>query len=682
MSPTGDLGTQLQRALTLIAGERTAPAVEQTAVREATRLLGAERSLLAFFDIAGHIQSVTRYRVGGMDETAATLLPEESFVQRAYEQGATVLHEPDAALPHAAVAAPCRLGERTLGALGAIYDTADARPSAAAVTTLTLLATYCASVIENARLNDYAQQELLRTQDLDEPWLSLVEAAPNDMVFIVAPDGRIIDANRTAYRMLGYTKYELLHRTIPDIVPSPSRREDQPVLRALIDDILAGRVKEFESAYITKSGRIFPAEVRVRPVEVAGQKVVVGLSRDISERKAAEAHMLQSDHLRTLGEMAAGVAHDMNNMLTAALGPIELVLATSQETPTRDMLQAARRALLDGAETVKRIQAFARQSDEAVTQAVNLLEVVRDVVEFTRPRWQTQAQQRNVCVDIVVEGADVPQIHGHAAELREALTNLVTNALDAMADGGRLTIAVERVGADVVVRLTDTGIGMPPEVMQRVFDPFFSTKRGRGSGLGLSVVYGIVKRHRGDIQLDSTPGQGTTFTLTFPVPSAEELAAAPAAAPPPERVERPAIAGPRARRALRVLVLDDQPPVAAVLQWILELDNQQHDVAVFTRASDALAALGDQRFDLICTDINMPDMSGWEFARLAKAHDPTVPIAIVTGWNEAYSAEELERRGADFLLRKPYQVSDVQRIIDQVQSQALQLSRRAPHDVC
>lgn len=663
MSLTGELGARLQRSLILIAGERTAPAVERAAVREAARLLGAERSLLAFFDITGDIQSVTRYHVGRLSETADALLPEEAFVRRAYEESTTVFHQADELLPRAAVAVPCRLGERALGALGVICGPGEVGPGQEAATALTLLATFCAAIVENARLNDYAQQELLRTQDLGEPWLSLVDATPNDMVFIVSPDGRLIDVNRTACRMLGYTKYELIHRSIPDIVPSPSRGEDQPVLAALIADILAGRVTKFESAYITKSGRIFPAEVRVRPLEVAGQKVIVGYSRDISERKAAEARMLQSDHLRMLGEMAAGVAHDMNNMLTAALGPIELVLATTQEPPTRDALQAARRALLDGAETVKRIQAFARQSEEAVTQAVDLRAVVRNVVEFTRPRWHTQAQQCGVSIDVVVQEGDVPPVRGHAAELREALTNLVANALDAMPQGGRLTIATDRVGSDVVLRVSDTGVGMPPEVMQRVFDPFFTTKGGRGSGLGLSVVYGIVKRHRGNIQVESTPGQGTTFTLTFPVLAPEDGAAASAA--PATTPEEPAVAAPRAGRRLRVLVLDDQPAVAAVLQRILERDGQ-HQVAVFTRAAEAITALRGERFDLICTDVNMPDMGGWEFARLAKEYDSTIPVAIITGWNEAYAAEDLQRRGADFLLHKPYQISDVQRIIDAV----------------
>ncbi|HUX85929.1 MAG TPA: ATP-binding protein, partial [Chloroflexota bacterium] len=412
----------------------------------------------------------------------------------------------------------------------------------------------------------------------------------------------------------------------------------------------------FESAFVTKSGRVFPIEVRIRPAGVDGEQVLIAVASDLSERKRAETQLVQAQRLHALGEMAAGVVHDINNMLTAALGPIEVILASTTDPLTQRLLQPVQQALLDGARTVRRIQAFARQNVSTQFTPIDLIALAYDVVELIRPRWQTQARQQGLAFEVEVRGESVPPILGSSSELREALINLLNNAIDAMPGGGRISITVNAVGNTVQLQVTDTGVGMPSDVLQRIFDPFFTTKGVRGSGLGLSVVYGIVARQRGQIAVESIPGQGTTFTLTFPIAAIEDtLAAAPYDTPnlPPTTLAP--------GEDLNVLVIDDQASVATVLQLMLEMDN--HRVRVCASGAEGLAALHEERFDLVCTDINMPEMNGWEMATVIKAEFPDLPVAFVTGWSESYDEHELQARGVDYVLRKPYQIHDVQELV-------------------
>jgi PAS domain S-box-containing protein len=654
---------QLQRAIAAIGAEATTATIARMAVREATLLCGASHAILAFFDLAGDLESVTRHTVGAEHDDTPVLHPHEGFVQRAFTEDQAIAEPLEPGGQQLAVAVPCRLGSRVVGALGVILSSAGRALGDEELAALLLLASTSAAFIENARLNDFAQQEILRSQDLDEPWLSRVEANPSDMVFVVDRHGRILDVNRTTCRLLGYTKYELVQRSIADVVPSPSRREDQPVLKALLEDIVAGRVTEFESAYVTKSGRVFPVDVRVQLLEADGETVIVGVCRDISERRRAEAQLVQSARLRALGEMAAGVVHDINNMLTAVLGPIEVLMASSTDPHTQRILPAVQRALLDGARTVQRIHAFARQSGSTALSEVDVAALAEEVVELTRPRWQTQARQHGVEIAVEVQSAGAPTVLGNVAELREVLLNLVGNAIDAMPKGGRIVIRVAGGDERLTLRVSDTGVGMPPEVAQRVFDPFFTTKGEKGSGLGLSVVYGIVSRHGGQIAVDSTPGQGTTFTITLP--RRREASTAPAAPAEPAATDKVQVL---ATQPLNIMVIDDQPDVATVLRLILELDG--HAVATFTRGPEALAQLGRQRFHLVCTDLNMTEMDGWEIARLVKERCPDTLVALVTGWSEHYSPQEIQERSVDFILRKPYQVNDVRQLIAAVYQRA------------
>ena len=360
----------------------------------------------------------------------------------------------------------------------------------------------------------------------------------------------------------------------------------------------------------------------------------------------------QAERLRAVGEMAAGVAHDFNNILAIILGRAELLLASTPPPPVRRALQIIVQAAQDGARTVRRIKEFTRQSPGEPREPVDIGALARDVVEMTRPRWQDQAEARGIRYHVVVEDGVVPPVLGDATDLREALTNLVFNALDAMPQGGRLTLRTVVDGPRVRCDVMDTGVGMSAELSERVFEPFFSTKTEKGSGLGLSIVYGIVTRLGGEITVESTPGVGTAFRMWLPLAGAEAMA--PSEGPPAAR----------AGRSARVLVVDDEVEVRRALVDMLELDG--HRAVECPDGMAALRALDSQTFDLVLTDLGMPGLGGWEVARAVKQRHPGTPVGLITGWGDSVDATDAARRGIDVLLAKPFERRALQEALARV----------------
>jgi CheY-like chemotaxis protein len=234
---------------------------------------------------------------------------------------------------------------------------------------------------------------------------------------------------------------------------------------------------------------------------------------------------------------------------------------------------------------------------------------------------------------------------GDGSELREAMTNLILNALDAMPEGGMLTISTALVEERVEIAVADTGLGMPAEVRDKVFDPFFTTKGPQGTGLGLSMTYGIISRHGGSIAVESEPGQGSTFRVSLPRGSDVQPQA------PPLRPETPAV------RSLRCLVVDDEPPVRAVIADILE--SAGHTVVQLGDGGEAISRFAAERFDLVVTDLAMPRVSGWQVARAVKQTAPNVPVFLVTGFGVELTADERRAHGVDLVLVKPLQIQEI-----------------------
>ena len=366
--------------------------------------------------------------------------------------------------------------------------------------------------------------------------------------------------------------------------------------------------------------------------------------------------LVRSERLRMAGELASGVAHEFNNVLGAILGRAQLLRQRGREgkldvAEIDRALDVIERVAHDGADTVRRLREFSSGAESSGFDVVDLDRMVRDSVEFTRPRWENVAQAEGRPVAMRLESAPGAWVKGRASELREVFTNLLLNAVDALPAGGTITVRCQMQGEQVLASVADDGEGMDGETKSRVFDPFFTTKGDKGTGLGLTMVYGIVARHHGRVTVDSARGRGTRIDLTFP--AAEEPASAVPAEVPAARVNG---------AVLSVLAVDDDPAVLELLGDIVEALG--HRVTRQGSAEQALAGFAPGRYDLVLTDLGMPGMNGWDFSRALRALDTTVPLAWITGWGEEIVGDETRQAGADAIVAKPFTIDDVRRLLD------------------
>ncbi|MDQ3810875.1 MAG: response regulator, partial [Chloroflexota bacterium] len=369
---------------------------------------------------------------------------------------------------------------------------------------------------------------------------------------------------------------------------------------------------------------------------------------------------LNSEKLRVVGEMASGVAHDFNNLLASILGQTELLHPDELPPTAQQAIATIRQAALDGARIVRNLQGVARPRSEAPSMAADLNETVRSAIELARPRLAGAALQGRGIIDVTLDLASVDtpaRVAIDAAELREVLINLLFNASDAMPEGGRVEITTRPSrspgSAEVVVR--DTGQGMPESVRDRIFEPFFSTKGAKGSGLGLSVAYSIITRHGGAIGVESEPGKGTTFVLRLPY--------APAPSEQPSATSEPLPPTPAGLKGTRVLVVDDEPGLLAIVRQLMQRSGALATIAHSGAAAiDALA----ERFDVVVTDLDMPDVDGWAVAAAVKERQPGTPVVMLTGWAGEIAPEDFQARGVDVVLAKPCSRADLESAIGRV----------------
>ncbi|MDT7781183.1 MAG: hypothetical protein QOC99_3695 [Acidobacteriota bacterium] len=375
------------------------------------------------------------------------------------------------------------------------------------------------------------------------------------------------------------------------------------------------------------------------------------LSHYINEQERIREQYAQIEKLSALGELASGVAHDFNNTLAGILGRAQLLLATKDTEKIEAGLRLIIKTAKDGAKTIKRIQDFARQRRDHDFQPVSVDQLLLDVREITRPRWKSRAESEGVHINLELRlGSSEPRVLGDESELREVLVNLVFNAVDAMPQGGTLTLSTRESNGSVEIAVTDTGEGMSEEVRSRVFDPFFTTKGKAGMGLGLAVSYGIVRRHEGQIEAESDAGRGTTFRIKLP--AAKSAARAEAATEPPALTLMPQRPG-----ATRILVVDDEENVRELLRDILE--SEGYKVRLAAGGHEALRLLGEGVFEAVFTDLGMQGMSGWELARAVREMDAGVPLAVITGWGEAVGSSERSAAQVDWVITKPFEAAQI-----------------------
>jgi len=381
------------------------------------------------------------------------------------------------------------------------------------------------------------------------------------------------------------------------------------------------------------------------------------LEKALSELKATQKQVIQQERLSAIGQMASGIAHDFNNTLTPILGFTELLLENERmldnKAETRRCLEMLRTSAKDAANVVSRLREFYRPAatDEEFP-VVDLAKIVQQAVSLTEPKWRRQTQAKGLTIEIAVEIKSTPFVAGEESALREVLTNLIFNAVDAMPQGGRITLETLIDGSDAVIHVRDTGTGMSESVRQRCLEPFFSTKGELGTGLGLSMVYGIVERHRGKLEIQSVVGQGTTFIIRLPM--AENSTTS----------EPVTNAGTKQKSTLDVLVVDDEPSVLEVVSSYFRYDG--HDVETAATGREALEKFRKNHFDLVVLDRVMPEMSGDQTARFIKQLNQNVPVIMLTGFGALIEITGTQPQPVDVVLSKPVTIDALRKTVDKV----------------
>jgi len=490
-----------------------------------------------------------------------------------------------------------------------------------------------------------------------ETFIRVLEAAPDLPLVVLSGINDVALAIETVqlgaqdYLVKGHVDNHLLVRSLQYAV---ERKRVQLQLKRM-NDSLEMRVKERTAALIQANAKLQQEIIERRRAEEALLDSNRQLSSALGQLQTTQREIIQRERMHALGRMANGIAHDFNNALAPILGFSELLLMKPETIEdakkVKNYAEIIHAAAKDSAKVVARLREFYRYRDEAeVFTPVVLNDLVLQVISLTQPRWKDQALAAGVNIDIRTEMANVPTVPGNESELREMLVNLVFNAVDAIPKRGTITLSTEQQGRWVVVSVSDDGIGMSEDVKARCLEPFFSTKDDQG-GLGLGSVYGIVRRHDGEIDIRSEAGRGTTVAISLPI----EKAAKPPEAPKPT---------PAAGATLRILVVEDEPLVREVLSVYLAED--KHEVTVAENGRDGLEKYQSGTFDLVMTDRAMPEMNGDELAQEIKKLNSQQPILLLTGFGDLMSGAGEQPAGVDLVVSKPFTLTTLRNAIAKV----------------
>ncbi|MCP4268745.1 MAG: response regulator [Candidatus Brocadiaceae bacterium] len=491
-------------------------------------------------------------------------------------------------------------------------------------------------------------EEMLR--ESEEKYRAIFEI-PRVGMAMCKMDGTLIECNQAYLDIIGYTKEEALLLSYWDFTPTEYAENETKQLYFLKE---AGQYGPYEKEYIRKDGSRVP--VLLNGVIINGDdggNYIWSIVQDITEYKKMEQALLKSEKLKSLGMLAAGVSHELNNILAIISGNVQLLKETYKgDEELRESLCTMMKAIDDGTNISSRMLKFTK-TENGVDKLVafDIRDLIIQSIDFTSPRWKNEAQANGIDYQINKDGMkSVSSIMCNPSELREVFINIINNALDAMPDGGNISFSTWSGENTVFVSIADTGAGMSEETKRCIFDHFFTTKKALGTGLGMSLAYGIISRHGGNIEVESDVGKGTKFTLQFPTTN-----------------ERPSLITTHEseqklnKKNLRILVIDDEDALCNVLErFFLRFGNK---VKTVNNGTDAINIVKSEDFDLVLCDLAMPDIFGCDVIEAINKLEKIQKIGIITGRGGEIKPME-EGMNVDFVLKKPFNLTELAKQIN------------------
>jgi PAS domain S-box-containing protein len=538
------------------------------------------------------------------------------------------------------IVAPLRADGHSLGFL--VVASPSPRPES--VLAIEAFANQTAIAVRNAQLVD-------RIAEREIQYRAIFEAA-RDGLLVLDEQGRIVAASEATCELLGCEARELVGRPLEALL-AVGHKEIAPWLAEARQDASRGTL---QTMAIRQGGAHLPIEMRSSRLGHAASTQLLVLITDISERMRAQEALIQAERLGALGQMAGGIAHDFNNTLVSILGHAQMAAADLAKGPEglADHLAQIEMGARDAADAVSRLQALYRETDDKSDFIpVQLDDILLEALALNRPRWKDIPQMQGVTIHVETRLDRPTPVYGNPSELKRVLSNLIINAIDAMPEGGLLYFETGECGPYSQVLVRDSGEGIAPEDRPRIFEPFYTTKKS--SGLGLTISQSIVERHGGLIEVESEPGVGTTFVIRLPMYAGQAVEEEPL--PPATVLEGEPV-------SLSILVVDDEPGVRGVLARLLE--RAGHQVHTADSGQMGIAALEQERYDLLICDFGMPDVQGPKVMQRAYALYPEMPIVLTTGWGDSITPEQLRNMRAMTLLSKPFGQEEVRRMLERV----------------
>ena len=510
------------------------------------------------------------------------------------------------------------------------------------------------AIIRDIRERKQVEKELLKSE---ERFRELAENIP-EVFWITSPD-----FNRMLYVSPAYET--IWGRTCKNLYEHPKswmdsiHQDDIVRVTAAIEDHIQGKA-DFAEEYRIEHPDGSTRWIIDRAYSIKGKSGltdhIIGVANDITERIKMRNVLLQSEKLKSIGTITAGISHEFNNILAIISGNVQLLEASYKDhEELTKALRTIKRATNDGAQISRRMLKFtktAKDTEGFVPFDIN--ELINQAIDFTMPRWKNMAQAKGINYHMDTEGMKrVPSILCDPTEIREILVNIINNALDAMSGDGRISFSTWSGEDTVFISISDTGKGMPEEVMRNIFDPFFTTRTSVGTGLGMSTAYGIITRHGGKIEVESEVGKGTTFTLQFP-------AAAKADSPNKSSETEQEIMN----KCLRILVVDDEEEICNILDKYFS--KKGHLVRTVDNGREAIVLTKIDDYDLVLCDMAMPEVFGYDVIKALNELDKKPKIGIITGWGEKLKPIDDEDLKVDFIIKKPFILSELTKHINEL----------------